>query len=86
MSTMLKEVLREMIKNGNLETAEDLHSYLKDLFKDALQEMLEAELEDELGYEKGDRKNKITDKILPHITEWKNRPLRWYLPSACFFW
>lgn len=32
MSTLLKEVFREMIKNGNSETAEDLHSYLKDMF------------------------------------------------------
>lgn len=61
MSTLPKEVLRNMINDGNLETAEDLHSYLKDMFKDALQEMLEAELEAELGYSKGDKKNKNTD-------------------------
>ena len=61
MSTIPKEVLREMINDGNLETAGDLHSYLKEVFKDALQEMLEAELEVELGYSKGDRKNKRTD-------------------------
>lgn len=61
MSTLPKEVLRSMIDEGNLKTAGDLHSYLKDMFKDALQEMLEAELEVELGYSKGDKKNKITD-------------------------
>ncbi|MBV1820518.1 IS256 family transposase, partial [Bacteroidales bacterium MSK.15.36] len=61
MSTIPKEVLREMINDGNLKTAGDLHSYLKDIFKDALQEMLEAELEVELGYSKGDRKSKKTD-------------------------
>ncbi|MCT4564034.1 MAG: IS256 family transposase [Maledivibacter sp.] len=61
MSTVPKKVLREMISGGNLKTAGDLHSYLKDLFKDTLQEMLEAELETNLGYEKGDRKNKKTD-------------------------
>ncbi|SHH74854.1 Transposase (or an inactivated derivative) [Caloranaerobacter azorensis DSM 13643] len=61
MSTLKKETLREMIREGNLTTAQDLHSFLKDLFKDALQEMLEAELEVELGYAKGDRKNKQTD-------------------------
>ncbi len=53
MSTLPKEVLRNMINEGNLKTAGDLHSYLKDMFKDALQEMLEAELEIELGYSKG---------------------------------
>jgi transposase-like protein len=56
MSTLSKEVLREMIAEGNLKTAGDLHSYLKDMFKDVLQEMLEAELETELGYSKGDKK------------------------------
>lgn len=60
MSTLPKEVLRNMISDGNLETAGDLHSYLKDMFKDVLQEMLEAELEAELGYAKGDKKNKQT--------------------------
>jgi len=61
MSTMSKEVLREMITGGNLKSSGDLHAYLKDMFKDALQEMLEAELEVELGYCKGDKKNKKTD-------------------------
>ncbi|MTI65355.1 MAG: IS256 family transposase [Firmicutes bacterium] len=61
MSTMSKEVLRKMITDGNLKTADDLHDYLKDMFKDALQEMLEAELDVELGYSKGDKKNKYTD-------------------------
>ncbi len=61
MSKLPKEFLREMIKEGNLKTAGDLQSYLKDIFKDTLQEMLEAELDIELGYLKGDRKNKQTD-------------------------
>ena len=61
MSKLPKEFLREMIKEGNLKTAGDLQSYLKDIFKDTLQEMLEAELDIELGYSKGDRKNKQTD-------------------------
>lgn len=60
MSSIPKEVLREMITGGNLKTSGDLHSYLKDMFKDVLQEMLEAELEMELGYSKGDKKNKDT--------------------------
>ncbi len=61
MSTLRKELLREMITDGNLKTAGDLQSYLKDLFKDTLQEMLEAELDMELGYSKRDMKNKDTD-------------------------
>ncbi|QIB27073.1 IS256 family transposase [Caloranaerobacter azorensis] len=61
MSKLSKEVLRQMISDGGLKTADDLYEYLKDMFKDALQEMLEAELEVELGYAKGDIKNKQTD-------------------------
>ncbi len=52
MVTLPKEVLREMIVDEDLETVNDLHTYLK--------EMLEAELEVELGYAKGDKKNKNT--------------------------
>lgn len=65
MSALPKEVLREMIKDGNLKTAGDLHSFLKDMFKDVIQEMLEA-----------DMVSKITDKILPRIKEWPNRALK----------
>lgn len=62
MSGLPKTVLREMITGGNFKTADDLHSYLKDMFKYTLQEMFEAELEAKLGYAKGDKKNKETDK------------------------
>lgn len=61
MQALPKEVLREMIVDGDLKTVNDLHTYLKEIFKDALQEMLEAELEVELGYAKGDKKNKNTN-------------------------
>jgi len=69
MSILPKEVLRNMINEGNLKTAEDLHAYLKEMFKDALQEMLEAELDQELGYSKRDRKNKQTDNRRNGYTE-----------------
>lgn len=61
MSTLPKEVLRQMIKENELKTVGDIHSFLKDLFKDSLQEMLEAELEVGLGYSKNDKKSKETD-------------------------
>jgi len=71
---MAKEVLREMITEGNLKTARDLHSYLKGMFTDALQEMLEAELEVELGYSKGGKKNKKTDNRRNGYTEGSVKP------------
>lgn len=61
MSTLPKEVLRQMIKENDLKSVGDIHSFLKDLFKDSIQEMLEAELEVGLGYSKNDKKGKDTD-------------------------
>jgi len=69
METLTKEVLQEMINEGNLKTVSDLHSYLKEIFKEALQEMLEAELEIELGYAKKDKKNKQIDNRYNGYTE-----------------
>lgn len=57
MSAVSKGFFRQIIKEGNLKTADDLRSFLRNLFKDALQEMLEAELDVELRYAKGDCKN-----------------------------
>ncbi len=37
MSTLPKEILRQMIKENVLKTVGDIHSFLKDLFKDSLQ-------------------------------------------------
>ncbi len=61
MSTLPKEVLRQMIKGNDLKSVGDIHSFLKDLFKDSIQEMLEAELEICLGYSKNEKKAKATD-------------------------
>ena len=54
MKTARQQLLREII--SELQTSEDVHNYLRDLFKDTLQEMLEVELETSLGYEKRERK------------------------------
>lgn len=61
MRTARQQLLREIISEGNLQTSEDVHNYLRDLFKDTLQEMLEVELETSLGYEKRERKSKQTN-------------------------
>ncbi|MEG0857854.1 MAG: hypothetical protein RSG52_15425 [Terrisporobacter sp.] len=57
MSTLKKELIREIIADGSLSNASDIGNYLKDMFKDVIQEMLEQELSLELGYEKGDSQN-----------------------------
>ncbi|MED3498969.1 IS256 family transposase [Brevibacillus agri] len=57
---MPKDQLRQLIKEHNLQTMEDVQKALKDIFAETLQEMLEAELDTELGYAKHDSKQKQT--------------------------
>ena len=71
MSAIPKEVLRDMIKEENLKTSDDLHSFLKDMFKDAIQEMLEVELDMELGYDKRERERTTRLKIVGTDTHQK---------------
>lgn len=52
MGIFTKAQIRELIKERNLVTADDVHKMLKDMFGETLQEMLEAELDTELGYPK----------------------------------
>lgn len=60
MSILPKETIREIIKFQNFKSANDIHSFLKDIMKDFIQESLEIELDSQLGYEKND-KNFISD-------------------------
>lgn len=55
-----KEVIRELMKDGQLKDVKDIQTLLKEQFKDIIEEMLEAELDHELGYTKYDYKNKET--------------------------
>ena len=57
MSKLSKELIRQIIADGEFSTPNDIGEYLKDMFKDVIQEMLEKELVLELGYEKGDSQN-----------------------------
>lgn len=60
MSILTKEQLRELIREKNLVTADDVQNMLKEMFsetlQETLQEMLEAELDTELGYPKNGAK------------------------------
>jgi putative transposase len=61
MSSIPKNVLREIIKENDFKNPGEIYSYFKDAFKDLLQEMLEAEMDVTMGYDKNDVKNKQTD-------------------------
>ena len=60
MRNLSKELIRQIIADGGLQTPKDIGDYLKDMFKDVIQELLEKELALELGYEKSDSLNKHT--------------------------
>lgn len=53
--------LREMIKEYDIRTMDDVHDFVKMLTAETIQTALDAELENELGYSKYDYKNKNTD-------------------------
>ena len=71
---VVKEQIRQIISENNINSVADIYTVLKESFKDIQQELMEAELDATLGYEKnhkGDLQtikemvSKITDKILP---------------------
>ena len=52
MSLLPKELIREIVKKGNFNSAADIQEALKELMKEFIQESLETELDNQLGYEK----------------------------------
>lgn len=57
MSTIPKEVIKELIRNQKFSNTTEVMEAIKDMFKDVLQEIMQAELENELGYEKQERRS-----------------------------
>lgn len=49
MSVLPKELLREIIKQNNFQTSQEIMKFIKESFKDVLQKMLEAEMDVHLG-------------------------------------
>ena len=88
MREMMRSYLKEndiSIKNGT-----DVNAVMRDMMSVILEDVLDEELNEELGYSKYDYRNKeelydmdisdstvsrITDKILPIVREWQERPL-----------
>ena len=60
MSLSRDELVKLILNNSDIKTAEDIQNTLKDLFGGLLQQMLESEMESHLGYTKHDYKNKNT--------------------------
>lgn len=60
MGLLTDEQIKQLIKERNIKTVEDIESTIKDLFADTIQAMLEAEMDYHLGYEKNGSKDKDT--------------------------
>ena len=125
-----RNIIRQMLNEYDIQTAEDIQDALKDLLGGTIKEMMEAEMDEHLGYKKSERSNNddyrngykskrvnssygsmeidvpqdrkstfepqvvkkrqkdiygfetsegfisdVTDKIMPQIEDWQNRPL-----------
>ena len=73
-----RDLIRELLSDYEINSAEDLSNALKEVFAGTIQDMLEAELDEHLGYEKNesgikptqDRRNGIQKKkIISHMGE-----------------
>ena len=60
MGLLTKEQIRELIKERNMKTTDDISLMLKDLFGETIQEMMEAEMDTTLGYGKNENLTKTT--------------------------
>lgn len=59
MSLLPKELIREIVKKGNFNSAADIQEALKELMKEFIQESIETELDNQLGYEKYGKNDEI---------------------------
>ena len=50
-----RNIIRQILEEYDIETAEDIQDALKDLRGGIIKEMMEAEMDDHLGYEKSER-------------------------------
>lgn len=50
-----REIIRGLLQEYNIESADDIQEALKDLLGGTIKEMMEAEMDDHLGYEKSER-------------------------------
>lgn len=50
-----RDIIRQLLQEYDIETAEDIQDALKDLLGGTIKEMMEAEMDNHLGYEKSER-------------------------------
>ena len=52
MSSVSKDLIREMVKEEQFGSTKEIMEAIKGMFKEVLQEAMEAELDEQLGYER----------------------------------
>ena len=50
-----RNIIQQLLREYDIETAEDIQDALKDLLGGTIKEMMEAEMDDHLGYQKSER-------------------------------
>ena len=50
-----RNIIRQLLEEYDIKTAEDIQDALKDLLGRTIKEMMEAEMDEHLGYEKSER-------------------------------
>lgn len=50
-----RNIIRQILNEYDIQTAEDIHDALRDLLGGTIKEMMEAEMGEHLGYEKSER-------------------------------
>jgi transposase-like protein len=65
MSTVTKELIRQLIKEEQFGSTKEIMEAIKSMFKDVLQEAMEAELDEQLGYERYE-KNETSNRRNGH--------------------
>ena len=50
-----RNIIRQLLEEYDIQSAEDIQDALKDLLGGTIKEMMEAEMDDHLGYEKSER-------------------------------
>ena len=50
-----RDIIRQLLQEYDIQSAEDIQDALKDLLCGTIKEMMEAEMDDHLGYEKSQR-------------------------------
>ena len=50
-----RNIIRQLLEEYDIQSAEDIQDALKDLLGGTIKEMMEAEMDDHLGYERSER-------------------------------